>query len=57
MTRDEYLERMRSRITPAQSRAIRTRLAAGEKCRDIADEVDCVPTQVAAVKANVTRGR
>ena len=57
MTREEYLERMRSRITPAQSLAIRMRPAAGGNCRDIADEVGCVPVQVVAVKANVTRGR
>ena len=57
MTLSEYLERKRASITRAQSLRIRALIAAGRSCEAIAKEVGCVPIQVAAVKANITRGR
>ena len=53
MTREEYLQKKTSSITPSQSAAIRVRLTENHSCDQIAKEIGCVPIQVAAVKANV----
>jgi hypothetical protein len=57
MTLSEYLTRKRAPLTRAQSKSIRALIQAGKSCDEIARQVGCVPIQVAAVKANMARGR
>jgi hypothetical protein len=57
MTLKDYLQKKTRDITPAESQLIRARLTAGASCWEVAKEIGCVPIQVAAVKANMTRGQ
>ena len=57
MRLSEYLKKKNRPITSAQSQKIRARVMAGGTSEEVAVEVGCVPIQVAAVKANMKRGR
>jgi DNA-directed RNA polymerase specialized sigma24 family protein len=57
MKLSEYLQRKHRPLTPAQSQTIRQRVMEGANTKEIAAEIGCVPIQVAAVKANMKRGR